>query len=67
MTKKSWDVTDDELRQIGRIIETLNESSFAYLQIEFDELNLPLSKGPSKAADSTAATVGATPARAFTR
>jgi len=37
------------------------------LQIEFGELNLPLSKGPLKAADSTAATVGATPARAFTR
>ena len=58
MTKNSWDLSDDEVRQIARIIETLNESSFDYLQIELGELKLTLSKGPLQAAVTVATTAG---------
>ncbi|MGD0023483.1 MAG: hypothetical protein ABSC37_02490 [Xanthobacteraceae bacterium] len=58
MTKNSRDLSDDEVRQISRVIETPNESSFDYLQIELGELKLALSKGPLQAAVPVATTAG---------
>lgn len=61
MDKDLWGLTEDEVRQVGRIIDTLNQSTFDYLQIEIGELRLTLSKGPVPAA---AAVPAATPANA---
>jgi acetyl-CoA carboxylase biotin carboxyl carrier protein len=58
LTKNSWDLSDDEVRQIGRIIKTLNESSFDFLQMEVGELKLTLSKGPLQTAVAVATTAG---------
>ena len=46
MSKGSPNLTEDEVRRIGRILETLNRSTFDYLQIESGDLKLTLSKGP---------------------
>jgi acetyl-CoA carboxylase biotin carboxyl carrier protein len=46
LDKDLWGLTEDEVRQVGRIIDTLNQSTFDYLQIEVGELRLILSKGP---------------------
>ena len=63
MTRNSWDLNDDEVRQIARIIKTLNELSFDFLQIELGELKLTLSKGPLQGVVAATATSGAaTPA-----
>lgn len=50
MDKDSQGLTEDEVRQVGRIIDTLNQSTFDYLQIEVGELRLILSKGRVPAA-----------------
>jgi hypothetical protein len=50
LNKDLWGLNEDEVRQVGRIIDTLNQSTFDYLQIEIGELRLILSKGPAAVA-----------------
>lgn len=50
MNKNSWNLSEEEVRQIGRIIDTLNQTTFDYLQIEIGDFRLTLSKGPVPAA-----------------
>ena len=38
-------LTEDEVRRIGRIIETLEQSTFDYLQLELGALKLTVAKG----------------------
>jgi acetyl-CoA carboxylase biotin carboxyl carrier protein len=45
LNRVSGPLSEDEVRQIGRIIETLNQSKFDYLEIEIGELKLTISKG----------------------
>jgi acetyl-CoA carboxylase biotin carboxyl carrier protein len=40
-------LTDDEVRQIGLIIESLDRSTFDYLQLEFGDVKLTIGKGPA--------------------
>jgi acetyl-CoA carboxylase biotin carboxyl carrier protein len=42
---KSRPLSEDEVRQIGRIIEILNQSAFDHLQLEFGDLKLSIGKG----------------------
>jgi acetyl-CoA carboxylase biotin carboxyl carrier protein len=48
--KKSRPLGEDEVRQIGRIIEILNQSAFDHLQLEFGDLKLTIGKGGAAAA-----------------
>ena len=45
MSKAEVPLSDDEVRQISRIIDTLNHSTFDYLQLEFGALKLTIGKG----------------------
>jgi len=45
LNKDIWNLSEDEVGRISRLIETLNQSTFDYLQIEVGELKLTLSKG----------------------
>jgi acetyl-CoA carboxylase biotin carboxyl carrier protein len=56
LKKDSWDLSEDEVRQVSRIIETLNQSTFDYLQIELGALKLTLSKGQAQTAGTVRAT-----------
>ncbi len=38
-------LSDEEVRQIGLIIETLNQSAFDFLQLEFGDVKLTIGKG----------------------
>ncbi len=38
-------LTDDEVRQIGLIIESLDRSTFDFLQLEFGDIKLTIGKG----------------------
>ena len=58
LNKDSWDLSEDEVRQVRRIIETLNQSTFDYLQIELGALKLTLSKGQAQIAGTVRATAG---------
>jgi acetyl-CoA carboxylase biotin carboxyl carrier protein len=46
-------LTDDEVRQIGLIIESLDRSTFDFLKLEFGDVKLTIGKGqpPTVAAD----------------
>lgn len=55
MNKDSWDLSEDEVRQVSRIIETLNQSTFDFLQIELGALKLTLSKGQAQTAGTVRA------------
>lgn len=46
MSKGPPNLNEEEVRRIGRILETLNRSTFDYLQLEIGDLKLTLSKGP---------------------
>ncbi|MBY0437488.1 MAG: acetyl-CoA carboxylase biotin carboxyl carrier protein [Burkholderiales bacterium] len=48
-------LTEDEVRRIGRIIETLEQSTFDYLQLELGALKLTVAKGNAAMALPTAA------------
>ena len=48
-------LTEDEVRRIGRIIETLEQSTFDYLQLELGELKLTVAKGNAAMVLPTAA------------
>jgi acetyl-CoA carboxylase biotin carboxyl carrier protein len=50
-------LTDDEVRQICLIIESLERSTFDFLQVEFGGVKLTLSKGQPPAAVFTASQV----------
>ena len=39
-------LSDDEVRQIGLIIESLERSTFDFLQLEFAGMKLTIGKGP---------------------
>jgi acetyl-CoA carboxylase biotin carboxyl carrier protein len=43
--KTSRTLSEDEVRQIGRIIDILNQSTFDHLQLEFGDLRLSIGKG----------------------
>jgi acetyl-CoA carboxylase biotin carboxyl carrier protein len=43
--KTSRALSEDEVRQIGRIIDILNQSTFDHLQLEFGDLKLSIGKG----------------------
>lgn len=45
MSKPSDTLSEDEVRQISRIVEILNQSTFDYLQLEIGGLKLTISKG----------------------
>ena len=45
MDKTLRTLSEDEVRQIGRIIDILNQSSFDHLQLEFGDLKLSIGKG----------------------
>jgi len=59
-------LSEDEVRQISRLIETLNQSTFDYLQLEFGNLKVTLSKGgqgvPPAAPGAGGATTAPVPA-----
>lgn len=44
MDKPSRALSEDEVRQIGRIIEILNQSAFDHLHLEFGDLKLTIGK-----------------------
>jgi acetyl-CoA carboxylase biotin carboxyl carrier protein len=48
-------LTEDEVRRIGRIIETLEQSTFDYLQLELGALKLTVAKGNAAMALPTGA------------
>ena len=45
MDNKSRPLSEDEVRQIGRIVEILDQSAFDHLQLEFGDLKLTIGKG----------------------
>jgi acetyl-CoA carboxylase biotin carboxyl carrier protein len=49
---KSRPLSEDEVRQIGRIIEILNQSAFDHLQLELGDLKLTIGKGAAAIAGS---------------
>lgn len=50
-----WNLSEDEVRRINRLIETLNQSTFDYLQIEIGEFKLTLAKGQAAGFNSAPA------------
>ena len=54
MSKAEVPLSEDEVRQISRIIDTLNHSTFDYLQLEFGALKLTIGKGAQVGAPSSA-------------
>jgi acetyl-CoA carboxylase biotin carboxyl carrier protein len=56
LNKAPWNLSEDEVRQISRIIEILNQSTFDYLQIELGELKLTIAKGQAQTAEAVLAT-----------
>ncbi len=65
MSKPEVPLTDDEVRRIGRIIETLEASSFDYLQLELGDLRVTLAREgvviPGAAASPSVASPAITP------
>ena len=55
MNKAEVPLSEDEVRQISRIIDTLNHSTFDYLQLEFGALKLTIGKGAQVDAPSSPA------------
>jgi acetyl-CoA carboxylase biotin carboxyl carrier protein len=57
-------LTDDEVRQIGLIIESLDRSTFDFLQLEVGNVKLTIGKGqpPAAVADPQVAVAPAAPA-----
>lgn len=45
-------LSEDHVRQLGRIIETLEKSTFDYLQLEVGELKVTIGKGNAVIADA---------------
>jgi len=55
-------LTEDEVRRIGRIIETLEQSTFDYLQLELGTLKLTVAKGDAAMALPMGAAAAPAPA-----
>ena len=55
-------LTEDEVRRIGRILETLEQSTFDYLQLELGALKLTVAKGNAAMALPTGAAAAPAPA-----
>lgn len=55
MSEPEVPLTEDEVRRIGRIIETLEQSTFDYLQLELGALKLTVAKGNAAMVLPTAA------------
>ena len=64
MSKAEVPLSEDEVQQISRIIDTLNHSTFDYLQLEFGALKLTIGKGGQIGAQGGAAAGAATGAGA---
>jgi acetyl-CoA carboxylase biotin carboxyl carrier protein len=62
MSKAEVPLSEDEVRQISRIIDTLNHSTFDYLQLEFGALKLTIGKGAQVGAPSSAPSGAPAPA-----
>jgi acetyl-CoA carboxylase biotin carboxyl carrier protein len=52
-------LTEDEVRQVARLIETLNGSTFDYLQLELGELKLTIAKSGAAVPGASAASPAA--------
>ena len=52
-------LSDDEVRQIAQLVETLNNSAFDFLQVEMGELKLTIGKGTAPPTSDAAAPVAA--------
>jgi len=55
MSKAEVPLSEDEVQQISRIIDTLNHSTFDYLQLEFGALKLTIGKGGQGSVPGSAA------------
>lgn len=55
MSKAEVPLSEDEVQQISRIIDTLNHSTFDYLQLEFGALKLTIGKGGQGSVSGSAA------------
>ena len=53
LEKPSGTLSEDDVRRITRIIQTLDQSAFDYLQVESGELKLTLARGQPPAVEST--------------
>jgi acetyl-CoA carboxylase biotin carboxyl carrier protein len=62
MSKAEVPLSEDEVRQISRIIDTLNHSTFDYLQLEFGTLKLTIGKGAQVGVPSSAPSGAPAPA-----
>jgi acetyl-CoA carboxylase biotin carboxyl carrier protein len=56
LEKASGILSEDDVRKINRIIETLNQSTFDYLQVEIGEFKLTIAKGQAPAVELMRAT-----------
>jgi len=57
-------LSEDEVQQISRLIETLNASTFDYLQLEFGNLKVTLAKGGQALPPAAQGAAGTAPAAA---
>ncbi len=57
-------LSDDEVRQIAQLVETLENSDFDFLQVEVGDLKLTLGKGEPPSAAGVAAPAAAAPVAA---
>jgi acetyl-CoA carboxylase biotin carboxyl carrier protein len=53
LEKPSGTLSEDDVRRINRIIQTLDRSAFDYLQVESGEFKLTLARGQPPAVEST--------------
>ncbi|MGO8909345.1 MAG: acetyl-CoA carboxylase biotin carboxyl carrier protein [Bradyrhizobium sp.] len=61
MTDAFRSLTDEEVRQIGLIIESLDRSTFDFLQLEFGDIKLTIGKGQPPPVMATAPQTSAAP------
>ncbi|MFO0520048.1 MAG: acetyl-CoA carboxylase biotin carboxyl carrier protein [bacterium] len=64
MAEQDVPLSEDEVQQISRLIETLNASTFDYLQLEFGNLKVTLAKGGQALPPAAPGAAGTAPAAA---
>lgn len=64
MAEQDVPLSEDEVQQISRLIETLNASTFDYLQLEFGNLKVTLAKGGQGLPPAAQGAAGTAPAAA---
>lgn len=64
MAEQDVPLSEDEVQQISRLIETLNASTFDYLQLEFGNLKVTLAKGGQALPPAAQGAAGTAPAAA---